>query len=494
MKIPAKLWSGFGLVIALLAALATCQGIAIHRLTRAAGSSSGMDSRLALGGLDLMRANARLERALQQRPALNESADGTSLKVMADEFGLAIAAMDRLARTPAEEVELRRLNQFWRGFVDDMRGGGDGPPSADLTAKLQEDLERIRAQTTTVYEVAADALRAQARQAGSIGRRAELISWSSSAFALILSVLVAFLVIRSNSQPLAHLLEGTDAFASGKYYYRLDTSRKDELSRLARNFNTLTDRFAELEQMKKSFVSHVSHELKAPMASMREISQLLLEGIPGPLTDKQRRLLELNLQSGQRLSSMLSNLLDLSKIEAGVMEYDIQTHDVIPIVQTAVSGLTDQAREKSVTIATEMPQQPLPVYCDKDRLIQVIGNVLTNSLKFSPAAETVHVAAAAASEVPPGMPPAWRKNLRDMVSSGFVLISISDAGPGVDDTQKERVFEKFVQVRQGKRVPGQGLGLGLAISRTIIEAHGGAIWLADRSGGGSIVQILLRAA
>ena len=185
--------------------------------------------------------------------------------------------------------------------------------------------------------------------AGALGLGAALAVILHKPFgALAISILVSFLIYRSISNPLANLTEGTRAIAEGKFYYRLDTSRNDEFSQLARDFNTMTRRLNDLDELKKDFVSHVSHELKAPLASMRETLQLLLEQIPGPLTDKQKRMLELNLQSEHRLTAMISNLLDLSRIEAGVMEYEIKSQDVIPLVQNAIAEIEGQAGEKQI--------------------------------------------------------------------------------------------------------------------------------------------------
>jgi two-component system sensor histidine kinase GlrK len=146
-----------------------------------------------------------------------------------------------------------------------------------------------------------------------------------------LSILVSLLIVRSISKPLANLTEGTRAIADGKFFYRLDTTRKDEFAQLAQDFNKMTLRLNELDELKKDFVSHVSHELKAPLASMQETIQIMLEEIPGPLTEKQKRLLALNLQSGTRLTSMISNLLDHSTAEAGVMVYALSLDVVLPV-------------------------------------------------------------------------------------------------------------------------------------------------------------------
>src|SRR4026208_386236 len=122
-------------------------------------------------------------------------------------------------------------------------------------------------------------------------------------------------------------------------------------------------RMEEVDQMKKNFISHVSHELKAPLASMQETTHLLLEGIPGPLTDKQTRLLDLNLQSGKRLAQMIGNILDLSRLEAGTVDYDMQPSDIADLMHNVVLELSDEARRKSLRILTNIQRTPLIVEC-----------------------------------------------------------------------------------------------------------------------------------
>jgi signal transduction histidine kinase len=289
------------------------------------------------------------------------------------------------------------------------------------------------------------------------------------------------------------LTEGTRAIAEGKFFYRLDTTRDDEFSQLAKDFNTMTRRLDALDQLKKDFVSHVSHELKSPLASMRETVQLLLDQIPGPLNEKQKRFLELNQQCGVRLSSMIGNLLDLSRTEAGVMEYELKSRDLIPLVRSAIEELEVQAQERQIQIRPSFPEAPLTVDCDEDRIVQVLINLLGNAVKFSPKASTVEVIVEAIRKLPEGIPSFWHAVLsRSDQTESFGLITVSDLGPGISDADKEKVFEKFHQVKQGKKMPGQGVGLGLAICHSIALAHRGAVWVEDNPGGGCRFLLLLR--
>jgi signal transduction histidine kinase len=320
-----------------------------------------------------------------------------------------------------------------------------------------------------------------------------LVLWFATFFALAISVLVSLLIVRSISKPLAHLTEGTRAIADGKFFYRLDTTRNDEFAQLAHDFNKMTLRLNELDELKKDFVSHVSHELKAPLASMRETIQLMLEEIPGPLTEKQKRLLELSLQSGTRLTSMISNLLDISKNEAGVMEYELRIQDLVPLVRNAITELEVQAQERQVRINPVLPEKPLYVECDNDRFVQVMLNLIGNAVKFSQRHSEIQVRVEKTQEMPEKTPERWRRLIKGSGRSDyFGLITVADSGPGIPDSDKERVFEKFHQVKQGRKIAGQGVGLGLSICRTIVQAHRGAIWVEDNPGGGSRFMVLLR--
>jgi signal transduction histidine kinase len=238
---------------------------------------------------------------------------------------------------------------------------------------------------------------------------------------------------------------------------------------------------AEVTQMKKNFISHVSHELKAPLASMQETTQLLLERIPGPLTDKQKRLLELNLQSGKRLGQMIGNVLELSRLEAGTVEYDFQPHDVTDLVDTVIEERRSGAIP--IQILVETGSEPLMVACDFGLLMESFEKLLENALSVSSPEAGIRVQVSPAKELPSGMPSRWRKSLqRGSLQNGFVFVSITDSGPSLDESQKELIFESFDR---------PSLGLGLPIARALVEAHQGAIWIEDNPGGGNVVCVLL---
>ena len=148
-------------------------------------------------------------------------------------------------------------------------------------------------------------------------------------------------------------------------------------------------------------------------------------------------------------------------------------HDIVPLVKGVMEEFDVQAQQKQIRFRLESEEPSLQAACDRDRIMQVIGNLYENALKFSPSEAEI------LTRIGHGR-------------GGEILISVTDSGPGVPDGQKEKIFQKFHQVKQAKKFTGQGVGLGLAICKTIIEAHHGQIWVEDNPKGGSIFSFVLQ--
>jgi two-component system sensor histidine kinase GlrK len=263
------------------------------------------------------------------------------------------------------------------------------------------------------------------------------------------------------------------------------------LSHLRLETKRMASRMVEVDEMKKTFISHVSHELKAPLASMQETTHLMLERIPGPLTEKQQRLLDLNLQSGKRLAQMIGNILDLSRLEAGIVEYDMQPADIAELMHSVVLELSSHAKEKSLRLLTDIQREPLMVDCDPNRIVQLFTNLLENAIRFSQKGGAISVNVHLLNQLP-RMPQTARVRVSAVkTATAFALIGISDNGPGIEDSHKEMVFHAFHQAKHGKKSHGESLGLGLAIARAVVEAHQGTIWVEDNPAGGAIFFVVL---
>jgi two-component system sensor histidine kinase GlrK len=497
MKISTKIVLGYGILIALIAVLVAYEAFAIHRMQTISRNLSRVNFVASLASLRLMRDRDLVEEYTKKYFAINAPEYDSALRDFERELESTLREIRANGRSPGEQDEIARLSRDWRDFKTDLekaRQNLDAGGTPDFPPPLEDRLERLRVQIQAVYRATVAGIESEVARSNETGRRAESMTWMTSILALAVSCLVGAVVVRSISRPLSHLTEGTRRVSDGQFDYRLEASRGDEFSDLARDFNTMTRRLSELDQMKKDFVSHVSHELKAPLVSIRETLKLMLEELPGPLTEKQKRLVEINLNCAQRLSSMIGNLLDLSRMEAGMMEYELRSIDIVPLVRTAVAELEPQSGEMGVSIRTCLPDDPLMAHCDTDRTLQVIGNVVSNAIKYSPHDETIEVRAFEHRGLPPNLPEFWRRALQPAgEDSRFIAVAVADKGVGIPDELKGIIFERFQQGYQAKAAKSQGVGLGLSICRTIMQAHQGAIWVEDNPGGGSIFFMLLPA-
>jgi two-component system, NtrC family, sensor histidine kinase GlrK len=497
MRIATKIFTGYGVVIVLMAVVITYQVLLINRLQSIQQGLSGLNFQAAGTALEMMRLMDGVEEYTKKSYLLRDPEYGARRKDFEREFDTALTRLQPLAQSKAEQTEVERLRRFWAEFAAEGARpppGDASEPAQEIPPSLQQKLDALHTQVKTVYSSTLQEREIEAKRSAEMGRRAMWVSWSAAIVALLLSLMVSVVILRSIAEPLLHLTEGTRAITEGKFFYRLDTARNDEFAQLAKDFNSMTTRLNELDEMKKGFVSHVSHELKAPLASMQETIHLLLEQIAGTLNEKQRRLLELNFETGKRLSAMIGNLLDLSRLQAGMMEYELIRQDLVPLVRNVQRQFENPAAERNIRIETRLADASLFADCDGERIMQVLGNLVSNAIKFSPKESVVCMALRRVLEIPDGMPAELRDSLPGAGEYGLALFSVSDCGPGIDVNQKQKIFEQFHQVKRGKKVAGQGVGLGLAICKIIVEAHRGALWVEDNPGGGSAFCFVLRGA
>jgi len=501
MKITSRIIFGYGLLLAILLGLAAYQAYAIRHMQSINRIVAEMDFQISISCLEAMRNIDLIEEYARKSFALGDPDYLSLLREYRRDFDSDLSNMKIQSIDGGVKTEIYRLAEQWNTLNANLAAldkrfvyVGDALPES-----VMNDFESLGAQLRSVYQTNLGSMAHRAENARRTGARAEIVLIFSTLSAIAVGGLISFFIYRSISKPLAHLTEGTRAIADGKFFYRLDTSRGDEFSQLAKDFNAMTRRLDELDRMKKDFVAHVSHELKSPLASMRETIELLLDEIPGILNEKQRRLLYLNRQSGARLTALIGNLLDISRTEAGVMEYELKSRDLVALTRDVVEETALQARERDIRIKTSFPEEPIKAECDGDRIIQVLVNILTNAVKFSPKSSEIEVRVESAGSAPENIPASALASIMGKEHSeyikndcGFVSISISDCGPGIIPADREKIFEKFYQAEQGKKVPGQGAGLGLAICKAIMQAHRGAIWAEDNPGGGSRFRVLLR--
>jgi signal transduction histidine kinase len=305
--------------------------------------------------------------------------------------------------------------------------------------------------------------------------------------ALIASLFVARRVVR----PLETLRNGVERISSGDMNLRLDLKTGDEIEVLAEEFNRMAEnlreaysglerkvedrthelalaneRLKELDRMKSDFVSHVSHELRTPLTAIKGAVDLVLREVTGPLTEKQTHYLTRVRSNTQHLAGLINDLLDLSKIESGKIEVKSSRVSLSGLVHDVVEALRPVAAEKVIALEATIREPSILVWADRDKINQVLMNLIGNAIKFTPVQGRVTISAS--------------RN-----GGESVQVSVSDSGPGVPPDEKEKIFAKFYQIAEANGENSKGTGLGLAISKALVELHGGKIWVESEEGGGS---------
>jgi signal transduction histidine kinase len=235
------------------------------------------------------------------------------------------------------------------------------------------------------------------------------------------------------------------------------------------------DRLKELDRLKSKFLSHCSHELRTPLTSIKGFTENLLHGMVGPLSDRQNLYLSRINANSDRLTRMIGDLLDLSRIEAGTVNLNLRRLSLPKILEEATQELLPLTQSKHQQLVVETDEAVLEVTGDQDRLHQIITNLVHNAHKFTPEEGTIRVRAAHASP-------------------HQILLTISDTGTGIPPEAQKNLFTPFFQAHRKPEIGTQGLGLGLSIVKQLIDLHGGTISVESEEGQGATFRIVLPAA
>jgi len=303
--------------------------------------------------------------------------------------------------------------------------------------------------------------------------QAEAVTEQLVLLALVFGITLAGFASYTILRPLRQLQSHIKQIGLGNFRTSLNIRAPRELRDLVDAVNRMGIKLQELDDMKEEFLAHVSHELRTPMASIQEGTHLLLDEIPGPLSQEQRTTLRIMADSSRRLITLISTILDLSKMNAGMMEYRIVPTDIKRVADMSVKKVQLLADAKHVQLLLEGPAQQVWVKADVFRIEQVLDNLLSNALKFSSEGGIVKVV------------------MKPDLSSGTLEVSVSDGGPGIQAEDLPYIFERFYQGRTKAKLAAPGSGLGLALAKNVVEAHGGRIWIESEAKKGTTVRFVL---
>lgn len=222
-----------------------------------------------------------------------------------------------------------------------------------------------------------------------------------------------------------------------------------------------------LEELKNEFICLVSHEVRTPVTSIHGAISLLQAGLGGELNEQGRQLVAVAHRNSQRLLRFVTDILDLQKIEAGTVTFDLRPIELASFLEQAVEANRGYASQFAVTLSLGSVPRDLSVFADVDRLMQVMANLISNAAKFSPSEQPVTIEARRRGQV--------------------VRVSVRDRGPGIPEDFRDRVFEKFAQ--DGRSSDRGGFGLGLSITKGIVERLGGRVGFETAAGQGTTFYV-----
>ncbi len=330
-------------------------------------------------------------------------------------------------------------------------------PVADRLVRLTDEL-------VNKAESAIATLVDQNDQAYRTSRRAFIaVAAGGTVLALVLGLAISLSIIR----PVMLMNRRLGELAAGDFSQRVDVANRDELGVLAANLNGMSKELGRLYQEleaasrhKSEFLANMSHELRTPLNAIIGFSEVLLEQMFGDVNERQKEYLGDILSSGRHLLLLINDVLDLSKVEAGMMELELSSFSLPDVLQGGLAIVRERAARHGITLGLDVEPEIAEVEADELKIKQVVFNLLANAVKFTPNGGRVDVRA---------------RRVGDQVQ-----VSVADTGIGIDPADQTRIFEEFQQA--GQR---EGSGLGLALARRFVNLHGGTLTVSSEPGVGS---------
>jgi two-component system sensor histidine kinase GlrK len=397
----------------------------------------------------------------------------------ADDFQRRLAAL----RSQEESEEGRRLldqakqeHGEYRALVrSQAKTGNPGDQKADTGHEQRRDtrvgkLTDLLDAYISLCDVRVGAVMAESRDRTA---QAETVFQELLLVSILLTIGLAAVASYSILHPLRRVQQHIRMIGQGQFALSMEAAVPQELRELVETVNWMGCALKELDDLKAEFFSQISHELRTPLASLREGIQLLLDQVAGPLTVQQREALTIMKDSSQRLIQQISTLLDLSKMEAGMMEYHIAPADLKRLADGSVNKVRWLAESKRVPVLIHAPDSRIWVPMDAARIEQVLDNLLSNAIKFSPEGGVIQV------------------RIEPDPAAGGMRVAVADAGPGIAPEDLPHIFDRFYQGRRQGTHTVAGSGVGLALAKKIVEAHQGRIWVDSQEGKGTTVQFVL---
>lgn len=456
---------GFGLVsLPLIFALGNA-AFNVEKLAQQSERAVREATVAARASREMLETLTGMERALRQHMVMGDTALLEDYRRLHNDFAKAVGEYAGLPLEAGGRERLFAIMTREKKLLDVIAAAGD---AADAT-KTIEEFAGIAEQTRGVLAANGKLIDAEVERLRETAQEARHMVMFQLLAAIPVALVIALWFRSLISRQLQQVDRAIRAIGRADYSDGVTVAGPQDLAYLGRRLDWLRRRLADLEEEKNRFLRHVSHDLKTPLTAIREGVQLMGEGVPGPLNDQQKTIVEILNQNSRRLQALIEELLNYQQAGFAANSIDAQpvALDVVCNQVLRTHHLIAAARG----VRFECKLSPVQVEGDADKLRVVVDNLVTNALKFSPREGTVHIHLAR--------------------HDGQAVLDVIDEGPGVAKEERDRIFEPFFRGTRARRGTVKGSGLGLAIAKECVLAHRGKITVIDEKGMGGYFRVSL---
>ena len=466
-----KMAMGFGVVIVFMIISNAIVLIELRGVTEVAKSTLTTDARVVTIAEKMQEALDEEEQNTGRYLATKDSAYMTVAGDNAAAFTDLLDSLSELAtlrpilRRPVRESDLAHA---W--LLTNVAASPAAIMVADRTITLRSRSEAFTYIRSTLGQVVGFAKSTITTSVADLEQK----TGDSYALALLLTagtflaaMLLAFWITRTITRPLSVLIIGTEEIARGSFGH-INVHSNDEISLLAGAFNTMSDRLSQINAYKAEMMQHISHEIRSPLQLMLSAYFMLTERNGTHFDEKQTALLATIRKNIDRITSFADDFLDLSRMEAGQMEFQFSPVDLRSMLHKAVEDATIIASARGIHVEAHLAKVP-PIMADTDKCMHVVNNLLNNAVKYTNDGGSVSV--------------------RLETSRAGVCLEVEDTGIGIPAEEVKKIFTKFFRAKNAIREKTRGTGLGLALVKAIVEGHGGRVGVKSELGKGSVFTV-----
>ena len=482
-SIQVKLLAAFLAIAALLVAVGVASVVGLASVNERFENVAQLQRKIAAYRQIQFDTTSQLHTVAAAMVAQDERTFDATLRQL-NQFGY---SLDRLQFVAADEIELlKRVHADYEAFVavttevvDLVRAGkvAEGRRlQSERAAPLADRLERLANELVNKAEAE---MFATVDRGNAEYRAARNAIAGTAIAAVLLALALGYTISWSVIRPVRAMDERFNEMAAGDFSRHVTVASRDELGALAANLNRMNDEVGRLTMQlaaanrhKSEFLTNMSHELRTPLNAVIGFSEVLEQGMVGKLNDKQAEFVRDIRESGRHLLSLINDILDLAKVEAGRMELEPTEFDLAESLRAALALVRERAARHGIHLAFEAAHAGR-IVADERKVRQVVLNLLSNAVKFTPDGGSVTLSARPVD--------------------GGVEVSVADTGIGIEPKDQAAVFEEFRQVGSDTARRHEGTGLGLALAKRFVELHGGSLQLASVPGEGSTFTFTLPA-